>query len=42
MATSEKDHREGVSTTIDYFDDPGVPLVPMVIGGYVTVYPLPL
>lgn len=22
-----------VQTTINYFDDPGVPLVPMIIGG---------
>lgn len=30
-STTEK--CESVQTTINYFDDPGVPLVPMVIGG---------
>ncbi|KAK7991948.1 hypothetical protein PG996_013039 [Apiospora saccharicola] len=33
MAASQKPPREEVRTTIDYFDDPGVPLVPMIIGG---------
>ncbi|KAK8045091.1 hypothetical protein PG993_005115 [Apiospora rasikravindrae] len=33
MAVPQKTRREEVRTKIDYFDDPGVPLVPMVIGG---------
>lgn len=31
--TSTTEKCESVQTTINYFDDPGVPLVPMVIGG---------
>ncbi|KAK7943023.1 uncharacterized protein PG986_012136 [Apiospora aurea] len=33
MAVPQQSRREAVRTKVDYFDDPGVPLVPMVIGG---------